>query len=163
MRIRIVLCAMAGVIVLSDGAAFATPARVMLEGAYGRWIPANIVILGTDTVAVLDRSPARSDTLPVRAAGIAEVYRGRDITGRHVAGHIFGGAVVGSLAAIIVFQVQNGGCRECGLGVIGAIGYGAAIGGGAGLLFGAIPAKTWTRVHVSPGARRWLDSHRAWP
>lgn len=155
---------MAALIALSYRTVVAAPARAVLDGAYSRWLPATLVSLGADTVVVLERSPARADSLPINALGIVEIYRGRHVSGRNVVGGMLVGTLVGYLGGALVFNAQNGGCDGlCGLGAIAYVGYGAAIGAGSGAIVGAIPVSHWTRVHVSAGARKWLDSHRAWP
>lgn len=162
--IRVVLCVMAATVALGCRTASATAARVMLDGAFGRWVPASVMPLGTDTVVVVERASARTDTLPISVLGIVDVYRGRHTSGRNLVGGMLLGTLVGYVGGALLFNAQNGGCADlCGLGAVVYVGYGAAIGAGVGAVAGAMPVRSWTRVHVSPNARKWLDSHRAWP
>lgn len=151
-------------VALSACAAFATPARVAYEAAYDHWVLADVVQSGADTVVVVQGNTAPADTLPLRALGIVEIYRGRRTSGANV---VFGGLVgvlAGYLVGALVFNAQNEGCSDiCELGAIAYVGVGAAVGGGAGLILGAIPVRSWTRIYVSPGAHQWVDTHRTWP
>ena len=151
-------------IALSSSTVLAEAARAVREGAYAQWVPARVLGDGPDALAVLNPSSPLAETLAVRSLGIVEVESGlRPSSVNMIRGLCFGLAL-GFVATGISYKLQSGDCHgeDCGLGAGGYILTGTAIGGGVGLAIGTIPVRSWDRIFVSPGARRWLDSQR-WP
>ena len=139
------------------------PARAAREGAYGEWITASIVRSGSDTLVVLNPGSSQPETLAIARLGIVEVEAGRHPSGKNMVLGLAAGIIVGAVAGVSIAAAGDD-CQGdlCGLGGIGGLWIGAAVGGGLGVAVGAIPVRSWDRIHTSPDARRWLHS-RQWP